>query len=329
MHGVLTKESEVHDVHFAVDADSVLTPDWSLSGEWLALATHESQGFAVSLDGSLVVFDADGNKLLEPTELELSEAITDLRVANYGDGGLSLLGFQGWGRKLFSLTTEGVEEFVHETESGINDVLCFDMLQGGVDLIFVGYNGAGGIELLTPNGESLGNLGGANIWDLEPGASVEGRAAANLLATHAKGDIMDVGFVGEEFETTIEHIETPVYSKYVRRLKSGGYLTAGRNAGTNYLLRLTAQGSVMWEAPLNGGSIDEVQLSPDSRWVALSMTAGPTYLIDIESGQVKARTKAAERLSRCAWLDKTLVVTDQKSISGYSLGGSGATSGTP
>ena len=312
-HGVLAEEAETAEVHITVEADSILSPAWSLKGEWLALDTFNERGFAVSPDGALLTFDANGRKLADITKLDTSETITHLRVADHGDGYQSLIGYRGWGDKLSVFSTDGFEEFVHDTPAAINDVLCFDMYFAGEDQILVGYNGAGGIELLTLTGELVANFGGANVWDLEPGAKIEAEECMHLLGTYAKGDIMKIGAEGAEF------VETPVYSKYVLRMKDGGYLTAGRNNNNHYLLRITEQGSVVWEAPFNGGSIDDLRLSPDQKWVSLSMSEGPTYLLSTESGKVRARTKSSEQWSRCAWLGSLLVVANGQSVSGYTV----------
>jgi hypothetical protein len=279
---------------------------WSLQGNWFGVSADNSTGtiYAVGREGRCVQVDTDGKQERE-IRLPESSGMT-VRIVRLPDNGKkkALATFNLWSGKLGCFDLDG--KTLWTGSDGIDDVWV-DELGGGADKMIVGYNGAGGIQVLDGQGAVIWkNTTIGNVWHVCAG-DVLGTGSPQVITTSATGQI-------HIFDATtgkrIKDLDAGCYATMVRVIradkpgKADLILAAGSPQGADdktVLIALGGNGSKKWSLPL-AGTPSAAVVAAGKPWLSVGMQGGRVQVVDLDRREVVGSiTDRSAMLVDVAW----------------------------
>jgi hypothetical protein len=152
------------------------------AGDW------ESDGSArvlVAAGQTLHVLDLTG---AETSRIPLPERFSAIECGRNKSAGARLLGYTPWGREVMVLDHAGKKVWSQSALMGLDGAHWGDLTGDGNDVLIMGMNGIGGLEVFSGDGKSLWSTSMANVWSQAIVPAATNRPAL-VLASDASGSV--------------------------------------------------------------------------------------------------------------------------------------------
>ncbi|HEY1304773.1 MAG TPA: hypothetical protein VGF24_14520 [Vicinamibacterales bacterium] len=182
---------------------------------------------------------------------------------------------------------------------GIDDVWAGDLDDDGSDEVVVGYNGGGGVHVVSGDGQlRWKSTAIGNVWHVAVG-DVLGRGRPQVVTTSALGR---VHIFNGDGDGRVDAVAPGVYASMVRVQKvSGGDDSATiLVSGTDYLrmvstvIALTGDGASRWRLELPG-IVSTANIASSRPWLALGTQDGKVYVVDAVGGKTLGQVSGQGR----------------------------------
>lgn len=309
-----------------------LAPVWTHAGKYVGVAVDtDGTVYATKMLATCDVLDRRGEFV---RTFPLAGNLRDIQLVHVQSpllaererSGPDLLFYSGTPRTVQAYTAEGVPLWVSRpAEDGINEVFAVDVDGDGLDELFVGHNGRGGVRLLDAEAAPLWHVQDAtNVWHVAA-ADVDGDGVPELVGTSGSAGVHVRDVSGKRLETFTTKV-SPLLIRGVRgasgepdHLLVGGRLRGdpvrgpGDRGGRAALVALEGDGHVRGnvELPPNLGHLQELHVHPSGAYAAVLANQhhpeemeppGNVVVVDLRAYEVCGRVRTTARLGQLAWM---------------------------
>jgi thiol-disulfide isomerase/thioredoxin len=304
---------------------------WSVSGRYLSVATGPKGRsiYAVDARGHCDVLDLNG-KTTRTFPIAVGGRAITARVARQAGGSEGFLVFGPWGPSVAALKGDGTKLWEEVGGQGVDDVWAADLDGDGADEAIVGYNGATGLHVFSPEGKRLWkrtDLG--NVWNVTAG-DLDGDGKLEVVTTSAGGKVYR--FAAKD-GTPLTTLEPGIYATKVR-IASGRaeppskgdlLLVVGSEQQGETIVALGGDGKVLWttKLPASPASCQSLAISPDGTRAAMGFQGGRVCVVDVGHGRIVGQVADQGFVPAVAWavrgdgLDDLLLVSDGFSVHAF------------
>lgn len=279
-------------------------PAWTVKGKWSAVApAPDGHGiYAVQRSGDCVMFDAAGK---EKGRFSVGRRYSQIRTGRFSkDGPAVLVGFSTWSTSIRAYDSKGKELWSYAPGHAIDDVWLSDLDGDGVDEVIAGYNGRGGIRVIDAKGELVwANESIGNVWTVGSG-DLDKDGTPEVVSTSARGWV----HVFDNKGGKIKDLKPRCYADKICVVPSsdthGALLLAG-DSGLKVIKALDPEGTIKWEwnAAIGGDHrLDSIQVSPFASRLAVTLTGGHVFLLDVRTGKQLFQFEAGGSSPSVSWV---------------------------
>jgi peroxiredoxin len=308
---------------------------WTVSGPYASVAT-DPRGrsiYAIGARGRCDVLDISG-KTTRTFPMAVGTQGVTVRVGRQVGGSEGFLTFRAWGPSVAALKGDGTKLWEEAGGQGIDDVWAADLNGDGADEAIIGYNGATGLHVFSPEGKRLWtrtDIG--NVWNVTAG-DLDGDGKLEVVSTSAQGK---VHVFAAKDGTPLTTLDAGIYATKVRIAtrrakpapKGDLLLVAGSDSAQQgeALVALGGDGKVLWTTKLPAGvaTCQAMTVSPDGTLAALAFQGGRICVVDVVSGRIVGQIPDQGFLPSVAWAtraggaDNLLLVAAQNAVNAFQV----------
>jgi len=276
---------------------------WSVHGMYLSVATDPKGRsiYAVQARGRCDVHDLDG-KMTRSFQIEVEGHGITARVARQRGGSQGFLVFGHWGHAVAALKGDGTKLWEEAGGDGIDDAWPADLDGDGADEAIVGYNGATGLHVFSPEGKRLWKRTDfGNVWSVTAG-DLDGDGKLEVVCT---SNTQKVDVFAAKDGKPLMTLDPGVFPTKVRIApgrakppsKGDLLLVVGSDPEQQgeALVALGGDGKVLWttKLPASVSSCSALAVSPDGTRAALGFQGGRVCVVDVGSGRIVGPSQRA------------------------------------
>ena len=312
-----------------VERSDALIPEWSVSGNWVAVAVDNANSvvYAANGAGDCLKIDATGATLkhFKLTSVGLCDYLVTAQLVAGGD--TELLAFHhGWPHKVSAWDSTGAILWTYAPGGAVNDVWAEDLDGDGVDEVLIGYNSADGVHVVNSDGQvRWSNTSIHNVWSVRAG-DLNGDGQTNVVTTSAKGRIHVFSNRGKMIRT----LDPGVYAAGVcvaGGAPPGNVLVAigGPRFGGGTFAAVGFDRQEHWSIKLPAPGRDGVWMAAAASrpWMAVTTGDGNIYVLEVPTGRVFATAIGSHGVNQLDWLETStdepplLVAADGTAVVAY------------
>ncbi len=295
------------------------------AGEWNGEGKAEI--LISTRDSGLKVLDADGGTV---ETISLSESLEIIELGHY-HGKPRVLGYSNWGESIVVVDGAGEKVWDYSGWMGVNGAHWIDVDGDGTDEMVAGMNGAGGLHLVSADGEKLWKVRLGNVWNQSAIRTAGG--TVRIMATDATGGVHLFDQTGERaghFDSAGNYF-TEIAAAVVDGAESVQILAGG----TESTVALDINGRERWSSPReddNGAwrsvSFASGEVNGDGRldWAFFGLKGA--LLVVSSAGERLAELPGQAGLTSFAISDSMLVTLEGDTVTAYDFHPAGLAAGT-
>lgn len=292
------------------DASGLCAADWNGDGAVeILVCTHGS---------SLTVLSANGETL---QTLSLPDAYQMIEAGRF-QGENRLLGYVGWGDRIDVINPAGVKQWSYEDDMGVNGAHWIDIDGDGTDEMLAGFNGGGGLHLISAEGTQIWRRELGNVWNQATVRTPDGKV--RLLATEAGG----VVHIYDGEGNLLEHANPrgDYYTEVAAAVVDGAETLQLMAGGNERVVAMDESGKEIWSTPADdthsagrNTAFASGDFNQDGtlEWAFIGLDGA--LLVASPAGELLAQRLHQNGTTSFAFADQHLVTLRKETITGYTF----------